>query len=136
MITGATFVKAEQLDAVSYRVTLHLVDDTLPAYDQGFVVRGVTLVDLRDDATRQIVALNQSLTTKNVLAGIANGTPIPVTLATVNPTAQQIFFADLARWNRVKAAIDSGILVGTEAEVAALKAQVKSEYQATFLAGF
>lgn len=137
MITAASYLKSEQLDSQTYRVILHITDDSAPAYDLGMVVHGQTVADLRDDATRQIVAINASLTTKNVLAGIAPGTAIPIALAAAPaPTAQQTFFSDLAKWERIQDAIAAGIVDAAAAEVVAFKTQVKSEYQAAFLPAF
>lgn len=52
------------------------------------------------------------------------------------PAAEQVFLTDLQRWYHIKAAIDAGILAGTEPEVTAFKSQVQSEYKASYLGAF
>jgi hypothetical protein len=47
--------------------------------------------------------------------------------------AQQQFVTDYQQWLRVKAAIDSGVLKGTEPEVIALLKKVQGEYQAPYI---
>lgn len=102
-------------------------------------IYGKTLTDIQVQVKSAVDALNAG---RKDAKDIAPGTTIDAPPAPSKqpdpppPSAQQQFTMDLARWSRVNAAIQSGILTGSEPEVAALKSQVKSEYQASYLPTF
>lgn len=137
MITSATYRSYEIVGADRYRVLVRLVDDTTGTSDQWFEASGSTAGEIRDDVSRQIAALNATKARKTTLDGIAQGTNIPVTApAAPAPTAQQTYFANVARLIRMKQLVDAGGMDPANTEFVALKNTVTSTYQASYATSF
>lgn len=126
MITSAKYLRNEQVGASTYRVCLQLTDDVTGTRDQWFTVQGETLVAIRDDASRQIVEINRLLSIKNVLAGIAVNTNIPVTYTPPAATAFEVWRDKVRRVLEAKAI---GLTNSTATdELAALVADINATY--------
>lgn len=120
----------------SFHITANCTGDAgEPAIPLEVNVRGglSTLLELRTFAWTMCDAVqrNRALATQ-----ITVGMNVPRPPAPAASTACQTFQQDLAKWLRVNAAIQAGILAGTETEIVALKNQVKGEYAAACLASF
>lgn len=98
-----------------------------------FSPTGLTALEMR---ARVWTFCDQSARNRTLLGAVTIGQSIARPPAPPAPTTQEQFFLDLARWYRVNAAIQAGILTGTETEVVAFKNAVKSAYQASYLPAF
>jgi hypothetical protein len=135
MITAATFQEYKRTSATTYQIRVRLTDSTEGTYDRWFSVSGTTLQDLTNDARRQIADLNDTLTTKDLLAGIAAGTAIAVTRpaapAPPAPTAAEVWVEKARRLARAKAMQLPAGNAASDA-IASLEADVIATYQAGF----
>jgi hypothetical protein len=141
MITAAQYAgKYEQIGTDTYRVLVQLTDDVAGVSTKWFDAHGATATAIRDDVSRQIAALNDLKSIKSVLDGIANGTNIPVVAPAAPgppaPTAQQQYFANVARLIHLKQLIDAGGLDPATKEVTDLQASLKAAYQSGYAAAF
>lgn len=132
MIISATFRGSEQIGVNAYRAKLRLVDDVVGTFDEWFTVTGSTVLELRDDASRQIAERNALLARKDLLAGIAVGTNIPITPpAPAGPTAFETW---RTKANRLRYAKSLGL---TDAEavsdISALETDVNADYTPGFV---
>jgi hypothetical protein len=135
-ITAATFQEYDQNGVDTYRVRLRLTDPTRTptTFDDWFTVKGNTLAELRDDASRQIAARNAALASRDLLAGIAVGFVIPVTPPAAAqapaPTAAQVWADKARRLAALRA-------MGTIANGALLTAinALQTDVQNTYVAG-
>lgn len=102
-----------------------------PPVQMSYIVRGTTtLRDIREWAKEIIDGLDGSRTTA-ALPSLQPGQVITRTNRNpTTPTAKQIWVSDVARYKLYK---DVGLL-GTEAELAAMKASLESRYQSGYLA--
>src|SRR5689334_14167815 len=118
MITAAQYAGTyEQIGTDTYKVKIQLTDDVTGVAVQWFVATGSTTLEIRDNVSRQIAAINAAKSMKTTLDGIANGTNIPVTApATPGPTAQQQYFSDVARLIHMKQLVDAGGMLASNAE--------------------
>jgi hypothetical protein len=140
MITAATFQGYKQIGADQYAVVVELTDAARSpsVYQETITVSGSTLTDLTNHARRKIAALNESNTTRDLLAGIAVGTPIAVTApapaAPPAPSAAAVWAEKAQRLARAKAmgTLPNGALA---TEIAALQADVVATYAAGHLLG-
>lgn len=137
MITSATYRQYEIIGTDRYRVLVRLVDDVTGTSDQWFEATGATAVEIRDDVSRQIAAINTVKARKTTLDGIALGTNIPVTVpAAPAPTVQQTYFSNVARLIHMKQLVDAGGMDPANAEFTALQMTVKNAYQASYASSF
>ena len=94
-ITAASFQSYSRVDHDTYRVEVEFTDSALPAFREWFRVSGDTLAEITADLRRQIAARIKRDLVKDVLAGIAVGTAIPITApappAPGVPTAKDIW---------------------------------------------
>jgi hypothetical protein len=136
-ITAATFQGYERVGADTYRIRVRLTTtNPVTTFDKALMVTGNTVAELRDDASRQIAALNLVESRQDLLASIANGTNIPVTApAAPAATALETWLTAVTRYQRLKVIADSGIAIpALTTEVATRKTAVESSWQAGFLA--
>lgn len=135
MITSATFQGSEQIGENRYRAKLTLVtNDARGTFDKWFEVSGSTVQQLADDASRQIAAMNLVDPTKNLLAGIAVNTNVPVAYtapAAPAQTAAQVWAGKAQRLARLRAL--GNVTGALAAAITALQADVDSTYQAGFV---
>lgn len=138
MITTAQYAgKYEQIGTDTYRVLVQLTDDVAGVSTKWFEAHGATAVAIRDDVSRQIAAINDIRSVKSVLDGIANGTNIPVAAPAVPAlTAQQQYFANVARAIHLKQLIDAGGLDPATKEFTDLQVSLKAAYQVAYAAAF
>lgn len=137
MITSASYQGSEQIGENRYRARVRIVtNDVRGTFDKWFDVSGTTTQQLADDASRQIAAMNLVDPTKNLLAGIATNTNIPVTYtppADPAPTTAQVWAEKAMRLGRLRA---MGAVTGTLAlAITALQNDVDATYQAGFING-
>src|SRR5688572_18825634 len=98
MITNATYLRHEVLGPSRYQVVLTLTDDVAGVYTREFQVTGTTQAEAVVVLRNQIASLNEGMTFKNILAGIAPGTNVPITRpAPAAPTALAVWLAKYAR---------------------------------------
>lgn len=133
MIIGARFVSSAVTGPSQFSVVLRLTRDGVTWFDNTFQTSGATAVAVRDDLTRQVVAMNASETTKDVLATIPADFPIPTTFdpppADPDP-AFTTWLAALRKFSKVKATlVDTGIVVANDVAYVALKNTVVSGLQ-------
>lgn len=136
MITGSTYRSSTQVAGTAYDVVVRLVtDDARGTFDQMFRATGTTQLELRDDVSRQIAQLNVEFGIKNVLAGLAVGTVIPVTYTPPAATAFQTWQKKAQQLVRIKQAQDAGVVFIAQ-EITDLKAAVNTGVQAGYGAQF
>jgi hypothetical protein len=136
MITSAKYLRSEQLSDSTYRIIVSLTDDVKGVYEDGFIASGTTVAELRDDVSRQIAAKNARLAVKNVLAGIAVNTNIPVTAPAdpvpAVPTPKQVWFDKVNRLARMNSlAIPAGSPLASAID--ALQLDVVATYVSGYL---
>lgn len=138
MITAAQYAgKYEQVGPDTYRILVQLTDDVTGVATQWFTATGATALDIRDNVSRQITTLNSAKSMKTTLDGIANATNIPVTApAAPALTAQQQYFANVARLIHLKQLVDAGGMDPATKEFTDLQAAVKAAYLASYATGF
>ena len=138
-ITAATFQEYEQNGVDTYRVRLRLTDPTRTpqTFDEWFTVKGSTLQAIRDDASRQIALRNEALVSRDLLAGIAINTSIPVTApvppAPPAPTAVQLWASKVRAAGALLAlgTLPAGALATRRT---ALVTEINTEYNAASVA--
>jgi hypothetical protein len=138
MITAAQYAgKYEQVGADTYRILVQLTDDVAGVSTQWFTATGATALEIRDNVSRQITAINAAKSIKTTLDGIANGTNIPVTApAAPAATAQQQYFSDVGRLIHMKQLVDAGGMLASNTEYVALQTSVKNAYLASYATSF
>ena len=129
MITAATYQQSMLLGNDQYKIRVRLTDDVAGIFDEWFTVSGDTLAELRNALTAQIVARNSAKSRGNLLAGIAVGFVIPLTLpASPAPSAKAVW---IGKVNRYRQFAGMGL---TGAAATALTALL-TDINATYVAG-
>ena len=139
-ITAATFQSYSRVDHDTYRVEVQFTDSVAAPFKEWFRVSGDTLAEITADLRRQIAARIKSDAVKDVLAGIAVGTNIPITApappAPPVPTAKEIWQAKArALATATQMAIVTGAPQALFDAIAALRLDVRTTYAAGHLDG-
>lgn len=104
-ITSANFQGYRRVGPNSYEVRINIVtNDSRGTFERWLTVTGDTLAQLRDAASAQIAAMTAADSRQDILAGIANGTNIPITYtppAPAAPTAEQAWLGKLELYKRL-----------------------------------
>lgn len=132
MITAASYVKYEEIGDRVYQVIVQITDTVNGVSKAAFRVYGATTTELRNDASRQIAAMNDREKAKTALDGIPAGTNIPVTAPSdPAPTAAEVWRAKAQRLATARAL---GTLTGQIAtDITALATDVQNTYVAGYL---
>jgi hypothetical protein len=135
-IVSNTFDADTGLSALKVRFTGNAGE---PAVDRTLTIDGsTTALAVRQWRDGQIIALNNARTVFS--AAIAQPGQVITAAPSVSPSQADIdradWFRKLERYLRAKRAADAGLAVPTAAQIAALKTDLESTYQASYLAEF
>jgi hypothetical protein len=122
-VATATYQAYERIGRDLYRVKVRINGDQ--ANEQWFVANGQTLQQVADSISRQLADLNDLVTTKGVLDGIAPGASISVTRPATSADPDATWLAQVGQLQRAKALRDAIIAQG-----ASVPAQFTTDYNA------